>query len=167
MDLLAGTDDPEWDQTHRVAQTGTYSANPVTAAAGTAVLEAIATKGINAKADGLAVRLKEGLNEAFIRNEVAGHARGIASIVQLNIGADCDCDRELCTMPYDEIRRTSTPFAKTRLFRQAMLVHGVELMGGMGAPAFMCSSAHDEDVIDRTVEAFSASLKDLREEGAL
>ena len=167
IDLLASSGDPEWDKTHQVAQSGTFSANPVTAVAGIATLEAIATKGINARADTLAQRLKDGLNEAFIQNEVVGHARGIASIVHLNLGADCDCDRGICTMPHAEIRRTSTPFEKTRLFRQAMLVNGVELMGGMGGPSFMASTAHDEDLIDQTVEAFSQSVKDLREEGAL
>ena len=48
--------------------------------------------------------------------------------------------------------------------RRAMLVNGVDIMGGRG---FVVSSAHDNDVIDRTVEAFSQSLKDLREEGVV
>lgn len=45
-----------------------------------------------------------------------------------------------------------------------MLVNGVDMMGGR---AFLVSSAHDEDVIDRTTAAFSQSLKDLRAEGEL
>jgi glutamate-1-semialdehyde aminotransferase len=111
----------------------------------------------------MAERLKDGLNEAFIQNEVTGHAHGIASIVHVNLGADCGCDRGLCTMPYDEIYKTM-PVSKTRRVRQAMLVNGVDMMGGR---AFLVSSAHDEEVIDRTLEAFSQSLKELREEGSL
>jgi glutamate-1-semialdehyde aminotransferase len=114
----------------------------------------------------MAQRLKDGLNEAFIKNEVPGHARGLASIVQLVMGVDCDCDRELCTMPYEDIYRW-TAFERTRPFRQAMVVNGVDLMGAMGGPTFMVSSAHDEDIIDRTLEAFTQSIKDLRAEGAL
>ena len=169
MDLLASRGDPAWDEVHRVPHTGTFKALPTTAVAGIATLEAIANKGINAKADGHARRLKDGLNEAFARNQVPGHARGLASLVHVNIGADCDCDcdRELCTMPYDEIHRTAASFPRTLPFRQAMLVNGVDLMGGMGVPTFMVSSAHEDAIVDQTVDAFSQALKDLRAEAAV
>ena len=48
--------------------------------------------------------------------------------------------------------------------RRAMLVNGVDMRGGR---AFLVSSAHNEDVIDRTVAAFEESLNNLREEGIL
>ena len=160
MELMAFRGDPEWDDGGRVAQAGTYNAQPVTAAAGIATLDAIANGGVNARADAAAQRLKDGLNEAFIRNEVSGHAHGLASIVHVNLGADCGCDRGICTMPHDEIKRTMSQDA-IRTLRRAMLVNGVDMMGGR---AFLTTSAHDDDVIDRTVEAFSQSLKDLREE---
>ena len=163
MELMAFRDDPEWDNFHRVAQGGTFNAQPVTAAAGIATLEAIATGEVNARADAMADRLKQGLNEAFIRNEVTGHAHGIASIVHVNMGVECSCGRDLCNMSYQQIYDTM-PQEKTRTLRRAMLVNGVDIMGGR---AFLVSSSHDEDVVDRTLEAFSQSLKDLREEGAL
>jgi glutamate-1-semialdehyde 2,1-aminomutase len=163
MELMAYRDDPAWDNVERVSQGGTFNAQPVTAAAGIATLEAIATRGVNARADAMAVRLKRGLNESFIKNEVTGHAHGIASIVHVNLGAECGCDRDLCTMPYEEIYRTM-PVEKTRALRRAMLVNGVDMMGGR---AFLISSAHDEETIDRTVEAFSQSLTDLRDEGGI
>ena len=163
MELMAFRDDPEWDSVLRVPQGGTYNAQPVTVAAGVATLEAIATGEVNARADAMALRLRDGLNEAFIQNEVTGHAHGIASIIHVNLGADCNCDRDLCNMSYDEIYSTM-PTEKTRAIRRAMLVNGVDMMGGR---AFLVSSSHDEDVIDRTIEAFSQSLKDLRAESAL
>ena len=163
MDLMAFRNDPDWDNVHRVPQGGTFNAQPVTAAAGIATLEAIATGEVNARADAMAARLKDGLNEAFIRNEVAGHAHGIASIIHVNLGAECSCDRDLCDMSYEEIYSTM-PTEKTRSIRRAMLVNGVDMMGGR---AFLVSSSHGEDVIDATVDAFSQSLKDLREEGAI
>ena len=163
MELMAIRNDPAWDDVHRVPQGGTFNAQPITAAAGTATLDAIATKGVNAQADTTAQRLKDGLNEVFIRDEVTGHAHGIASIVHVNLGADCDCDRDLCTMPYEETVRTM-PSKKTNALRRAMLVNGVDMMGGR---AFLVSSAHGEEEIDRTVEAFSHSLRDLRAEGAI
>ena len=163
MELMAFRDDPEWDSVLRVPQGGTYNAQPVTVAAGVATLEAIATGEVNARADAMARRLRDGLNEVFIQNEVTGHAHGIASIIHVNLGADCGCDRDLCNMSYDDIYSTM-PTEKTRAIRRAMLVNGVDMMGGR---AFLVSSSHDEDVIDQTIEAFSQSLKDLRAESAL
>ena len=163
MELMAFRDDPDWDNVHRVPQGGTFNAQPVTAAAGIATLDAIANRGVNERADAMANRLKDGLNEVFIKDEVSGHAHGIASIVHVNLGAECACDRDLCNMAYDEIYRTM-PAEKTRALRRAMLVNDVDMMGGR---AFLVSSAHDEEVIDRTVDAFSRSLRDLREEAAL
>ncbi len=158
MELMAFRDDPEWDNMGRVAQGGTYNAQPITAAAGIAALEAIANEGVNAQADAMAQRLKDGMNKALIQNEVTGHAHGIASIIHVNLGADCECDRDLCSMPYQQIYDTM-PTEKTRALRRAMLVNGVDMMGGR---AFLVSSVHDEGVIDRTTAAFSQSLKDLR-----
>ena len=163
MDLMGYRDDPEWDSVHRVAQAGTYNAQPVVAVAGTAALEAVATGDFNTGADAAALRLKNGLNEAFIKNEVTGHAHGISSIVQLNLGADCDCDRGLCDMPYEEIHRTM-PVEKRDTLRRAMLVNGVDMPGGR---KFYVSSAHDDDVVDRAIEAFDKSLKELRMEGVV
>ena len=54
--------------------------------------------------------------------------------------------------------------SKTRALRRAMLVNNVDMMGGR---AFLVSSAHDEDVIDQTVAAFSQSLRDLKAEGVI
>ncbi len=163
MELMTLRDDPEWDAVHRVAQGGTFNAQPVTAVAGTAMLEAIANRGVNARADAMAQRLKEGLNEVFRQQAVTGHAHGIASIIHVNLGADCDCDRDLCSMSYHDIASTM-PVSKTRALRRAMLVNNVDMMGGR---AFLVSSAHDEEVIDQTVAAFSQSLRDLKAEGVI
>ena len=163
MEMLASSGDKEKDKLSRVAHGSTYDAQPVAIAAGLATLDAIAHEDVNARADALALRLKEGLNEAFIRNEVTGHAHGISSIVHVNLGAECSCDRELCTMPYADIYRTM-PDEKIEALRRALLVNGVDLLLGR---AFFLSSAHNEDLVDRTVESFSQALRDLREEGVV
>jgi glutamate-1-semialdehyde aminotransferase len=66
-------------------------------------------------------------------------------------------------MPYADIA-AAMPLSKTRALRRAMLVNNVDMMGGR---AFLVSSAHDEQVIDQTVAAFSQSLKDLKAESAI
>ena len=97
MELMAFRNDPEWDNMGRVAQGGTYNAQPVTAAAGIAALEAIANEGINARADAMSQRLKEGLNEAFIQNEVTGHAQEWSGRHRLN--HPCEPRRRLQLRP--------------------------------------------------------------------
>ena len=85
MEHMAYTGDNEWDGLHRVAQAGTYNAQPITAVAGIAMLETIANEPVNKRADAMGQRLKDGLNETLIKNEVTGHAHGISSIVQVNL----------------------------------------------------------------------------------
>ena len=92
-----------------------------------------------------------------------GHAHGISSIVQVNLGADCDCDRGLCTLPYETIHETMT-VEKMNAVRRAMFINGIDMNAGR---KFVVSSVHDEDVIDETIEAFDRSLRALREEGVV
>ena len=157
--------DDEWNTQGRVAQGGTYNAQPIAAAAGIAQLNAMAEGPVVETADRAAKRLKDGINEAFIKNEVTGHSHGIASLVQVNLGFDCDCDRDLCTMPFEEIYK-SMPAEKTQALRRAILVNGADAMDWNGL-CYVVSSAHNDEVIDRTVEGFDQSLKDLREEGVV
>ena len=163
MEVMAITGDSEWDTQRRVAQGGTYNAQPITAAASIASLNLIAETPVVETADRAAKRLKDGINEAFIRNEVVGHSHGISSLVQVNLGYECNCDRELCTMPYEEIYRSMPP-EKTRALRQAVLVNGADGMDWNGM-CFVVSSVHDDEVIDRTIDAVGHALRDLRDEG--
>ena len=107
--------------------------------------------------------MKDGLNAMFARTGLIGHAHGVSSIVHVNLGFECTCDREICTMTRDQIRETMTP-QKIRLLRKAMLLNGVDMMGGHG---FFVSSVHRDREIDSTVEAFERSLRELGEEGVI
>ncbi|MDA1188505.1 MAG: aminotransferase class III-fold pyridoxal phosphate-dependent enzyme [Chloroflexi bacterium] len=163
MEVMAFKGDPEWDREKRVAQGGTYNAQPITAAAGIAQLREIENGNAIELADRAAKRLKDGFNEAFMKNEVVGHAHGLSSLVQVNLGYDCNCDRELCTMPFAEIYQ-SMPAEKTRALRRAALVNGADGMDWNGL-CFVVASAHTDEVVDRTVAGFSQALKDLRTDG--
>ncbi len=165
MDVMAFTGDPEHDSTKRVAQAGTYNAQPISAAAGIAQLDVIWNTNAIEVADAAARRLKDGINDAFARNEVMGHSHGISSLVQVNLGYDCNCDRELCTMPYEEIY-ASMPPERTQALRRAVLVNGADGMDWNGM-CFLVSAAHTDEVVDRTVEGFDQALKDLRTDGVV
>jgi glutamate-1-semialdehyde aminotransferase len=84
---------------------------------------------MNQRADALAERLKAGLNTAFQRTGIPGHAYGVASIVNPVLGVDDDCDRQYCDLPYDGRRQAMTPL-RCGALTKAMLTHGVHVMGG-------------------------------------
>ena len=160
MDMMAFHDEPDWDGRQRVAHPGTFNANPLSAAAGAACLEMIANQPVNQRADAMAGRLKNGLNDILTRMEVPGHARGMASLIHLTL-RNCGCDRELCTLPHREIQEAANP-AVTISLRRAMLNAGVDMMG---RGSFIVSSAHREQDVDGTLAAFEESLAAMRGEG--
>ena len=149
VDMISHRGDPEWDTQHRVYHPGTFNANPLSAVAGATCLELIASQPINMQADAMAQRLKSGLNEIFGKMEFAGHAHGIASMVHFVL-ADCDCGREICTMPHAEIKRAVASPVVTEL-KLGLQNQGVDIMG---RDAFLVSATHTEAEIDRTLEAF-------------
>ena len=116
IDMIAHRNDPDWDNTHRVYHPGTFNGNPLSAAAGATALEMIATQPINQQADAMAVRLKAGLNDVLGRLEIPGHAHGIASMIHVVL-ADCDCDRDICTMSHGKISQTTASPAVTAMKR--------------------------------------------------
>ena len=155
MDILGGT-----DPTRNIPHPGTFNANPISATAGIATLELVASEPINERADQAAAQLKRGLREALTRQEVAGHVYGIASIVHVALGVECSCPGEICTLPHARIAE-ATVASRTGALKLAMLNEGVDMIGGIG---FMASTAHGEAETDRTVEAFERALVALREE---
>ena len=162
IDMIAHRGDPDWDNTHRVYHPGTFNANPLSAVAGSTCLELIASQPINQHADGMAARLKSGLNEIFGKMEVAGHAHGIASMIHVVL-ADCDCGREICTMPHRQIQETTASAAVTGL-KRGLQNNGVDIMG---RDAFLVSATHTEGDIDQTLDAFESTLAAVREDGLL
>ena len=160
IDMMAHRGDPDWDANGRVYHPGTFNANPLSAVAGAVCLELIADHPINRQADAMAARLKTGLNEIFGKLEVAGHAHGIASMIHV-VMADCDCDRETCSMPHSKIKETEALPAVTPL-KRGLQNRGVDIMG---RGSFLVSAVHREVDIDRTLEAFQDTLEAIRREG--
>ncbi len=154
------------DVSNHVAHPGTFNGNPLSATAGIAALETIATEPINERADAMADRLKLGLRDALSKREVTGHVHGIASIVHVALGVECDCGGDICTLPHSEIARATGGQGQygglSGPLKLAMLNEGVDMMGGIG---FMVSASHREEDIDTTTGAFERSLVALRDEG--
>ena len=160
IDMIAHRGDPEWDNTHRVYHPGTFNGNPLSAVAGATCLELIASQPINQQADAMAARLKTGINDIFGMMEMSGHAHGISSMIHVVL-ADCNCDRELCTMPHSQIKEVTGSATVTAL-KRGLQNNGVDIMG---RDAFIVSGVHTEEDIDRTLAAFETTLAAVRAEG--
>jgi glutamate-1-semialdehyde 2,1-aminomutase len=160
IDMIAHRGDPEWDNTHRVYHPGTFNGNPLSAVAGATCLELIASQPVNQQADAMAARLKTGINDIFGMMEMSGHAHGISSMIHVVL-ADCNCDRELCTMPHSQIKEVTGSAAVTAL-KRGLQNNGVDIMG---RDAFIVSGVHTEEDIDRTLAAFETTLSAVRAEG--
>nr|MCS5666243.1 aminotransferase class III-fold pyridoxal phosphate-dependent enzyme [Dehalococcoidia bacterium] len=162
IDMIAHRNDPDWDNNHRVYHPGTFNGNPLSAAAGATALEMIATQPINEQADAMAVRLKTGLNDILGRLEIPGHVHGIASMLHVVL-ADCDCDRELCTMSHTKITEAIASPAVTAM-KRGLQNRGVDIMS---RETFLVSSTHTEKEIDQTLNTFQETMAAVRADGLI
>ena len=110
----------------------------------------------------MAERLKAGMRDALGKTEVTGHVHGIASIIHVVLGAECECSGENCTLPHSELAERTA--AQSGPLKLAMLNEGIDMMGGIG---FIVSAAHEEVDIDETVVGFERALHALRADGVI
>ena len=147
----------------KIGHQGTYNANPVSAAAGLAALEVIASTDACERANDFGDRLRARLNEVLSEQQVAWAAYGQFSVFHIftnpqgrSVSPDTFVPNDY---PFEELR-TSAPGVAAKL-RMAMMVNGVDITG---APSGTISAVHSDDDLDHTVAAFRESLKMLRAE---
>jgi glutamate-1-semialdehyde 2,1-aminomutase len=156
LDMISFHEDPAWDIKRRVAHQGTFNANPVSAAAGIRCLELLAERPVNDQATRAGENLRDGLNQLFRRNGVPAVAAGSTSLVRVLLGVEQAPDEAAIARGLDN--------ARGRVFRQAMMNQGVDLMTGN---LFIVSSVHGDDEIDETIRACAHALEAMRAEGAI
>jgi glutamate-1-semialdehyde 2,1-aminomutase len=143
---------------------GTFNANPLSASAGIATLERVATGEPCRRANASGQLLRRRLNEVFAQRGDRWVAYGEFSGFKLLPDYDGPRPEGDDFIPYQgDFARLGAP-KNTRLihaFRQGMLLHGVDLPGLGG----MTTAAHTEADVEQAVEAVAAALDLLREEG--
>jgi len=148
----------------KIQHPGTYNANPVSAAAGIAALEVIATTDACARANALGDRMRATLNDAIVAEGVPWAAYGTFSSVHTFLnpkGRKIDPHAfDATKLHYEELKgRSQNLVHKIRL---AMLVNGVDLNGWPGGNI---SCTHSEQDIDDTGAAFREAIRLLKREG--
>jgi glutamate-1-semialdehyde 2,1-aminomutase len=142
---------------------GTFNANPVSAAAGVATLELVATGEPIRRANEAARLLRRGLNELFARRGDRWAAYGEFSAWRMLPNYDGPPPSGDDWVPYGgDLKKLDGPKDRklVQAFRQGMLLHGVDAWGLGG----MTTAAHTEADAAQTVDAVAATLDLLRAE---
>ena len=165
MDQLAFRDDSVWNREDRVAHAGTFNANPLSAAAGIATLELLADGQAQAKADRAGEILRTGIAEVIEKLAVDACVYGESSIINLFLGPRRHgVDISGPVSPLDHRLLMGHPNLEAyHLLRCALILHGVDL------PLFhgWLSAAHSDEDLEKTIRAFEAAVRLIRDEGSL
>jgi glutamate-1-semialdehyde 2,1-aminomutase len=143
---------------------GTYNANPLSAAAGSAALEIVSTGEPCALANDIARKLRSGLNELFERKNANWVAYGDFSAIKIHPEYDGPRPASDDFIPYNNDYKLLDRNFDNQLshaFRCALLLGGVDWMGWAGST----SMAHTQTDVDRTIAAFDNAIDLLRADG--
>ncbi|HEY4025699.1 MAG TPA: aminotransferase class III-fold pyridoxal phosphate-dependent enzyme [Candidatus Dormibacteraeota bacterium] len=149
----------------KVKHPGTHNAHPLSAAAGIAMLDAVADGAVQSRADEMAGWLRRELEAVLERTGVPGFVHGESSTFRVAVGTprpDGEPTDWWRTIGTDALKHGTAPVVHHAL-QASMLLEGVHLFQGRG----FLSSAHTEADIDRTATAFERSLLRLRSEGVV
>jgi glutamate-1-semialdehyde 2,1-aminomutase len=158
-DILAWLEfqDGEWNRFKKIAHPGTFNANPLSAAAGTAALPIVATGEAQRHANHLAHHLRVALNEVLARRGVNWCVYGEFSGLHVLMGyappAGGRFDAEAFRYDYRQLKRGDPTLQHA--FRVAMILNGVDLPAGTA----MTSAVHTEADVEATVKAFDRALE--------
>jgi glutamate-1-semialdehyde 2,1-aminomutase len=150
----------------RMRHPGTFNANPLSAAAGIATLRIVEDGTPCRQANAAAAFLRQRLNALFTERGWPWVAYGEFSGFRLLPGYDGPLPSGGDFVAYGgAIDKLDAPHPARLLFafRQAMLLHGVDLPGLAG----MTTAAHTEADVEATVAAVAGSLEMLTDEGVV
>jgi glutamate-1-semialdehyde 2,1-aminomutase len=153
-------------QREKIPHQGTFNANPVSAAAGATMLNLVATTDACQRANDYAARLRASLQEVLQQESVDWYVYGTFSGFHVLTSPErsaVTATEEGSPPDFRQVKSSSSSSVAKKL-RVGMLAHGVDMLGWPGGPT---SAAHDDDDLERTVDAFRATLRVMKEEGDL
>ena len=165
MELMAFTGDVRADRHERVLHMGTFNANPLSAAAGVATLEIIASGEPQRQAGQMTLRLIDGMNAILRAERVPGCVYGDIGGFHLFVGQAGFSPDDAANM-LDKAtpeRLIAGMGGLLQPFRAALLLEGVDPSGQSGR----LSCAHTAADVELTLAAFARALGRLRRWGVL
>ena len=163
LNVIQHTDDPVRDRAKRMPHPGTFNANPVSLAAGIACLNVIATGEPHRIANAAAETIRQQMHAAIQERGISGFCYGDASMFHVYLG-DTDSDptqySKLPAATPETLFKGGNGLATGNL-RKQMLFNGVDCWLRIG----ICSMAHDDEAIEKTMDAFNKGLDAILEDG--
>ena len=160
---LATKPDPEENRRTKIAHAGTFNANPLSAAAGVAMLASVADGAAIRLANAQAATLRHGLTEILARERVAWRIYGDHSDWKIFFDADAPPrDGSDQSVAHLDWRRLDTrDAARARALRQALILHGVDFNGARA----LVGTCHTDEIVDETLAAFASAVRAMKDEG--
>ncbi|NTW02774.1 MAG: aminotransferase class III-fold pyridoxal phosphate-dependent enzyme [Oscillochloris sp.] len=149
--------DITWNTTQKIRHQGTYNANPLSAAAGIAALELVATGNPGAVASARGAELRDALNAVLRTRRLHGWTvYGDESIFHLfaDPAVSIEPGQVPYTIPLIALKRGGNPRLMD-LLRMALQIEGIDLMRGRSG---FVSAAHSAADIIATATAFDAAI---------
>ncbi|MEX0316407.1 MAG: aspartate aminotransferase family protein [Ruegeria sp.] len=140
-----------------VSHKGTFNAAPMVAAGAIRAMEILSTGEVQAHADAMAARLRDGFNGVFARHGLAATAYGNSSTCHLYFGGPSVTGLDAAT-----IRKVPPGLVKG--LKDGLLERGVDFMSHTSC---VTGLPHTPDLVDEAVAAFDAVIGDLIRDGVL
>lgn len=145
----------------KIPHPGTYNANPLSSAAGTACLSIVANSDVQKKATSAAAEIRTGMNRIMRDLEIPGCVYGAASMFRIAIGGESvppesDLVGPIAGAPSGR-DGTEDPSVRKAL-NLGMLLEGVHLFTSRG----ITSIAHGDEEIKHTLDAFGKTLEKMK-----
>jgi len=163
MSYLATKPSPEENRRAKIAHAGTFNANPLSAAAGVAMLASVADGQAIRFANQQAAKLRHGLNEILAREKVAWKIYGEHSDWKIFFGAGAPPrdGSDQSVQDVDWRRLDAKNAEQSRALRQALILHGVDFNGARA----LVGTCHTDEILGETFAAFEAAIRAMKEEG--
>jgi glutamate-1-semialdehyde 2,1-aminomutase len=163
MSYIATKASAEENRRAKIAHAGTFNANPLSAAAGVAMLASVADGQAIRFVNQQAAKMRHGMNETLARERVAWKIYGEHSDWKIFFGADAP-PRDGSDQAVHDVdwRRLDAKNAdQSRALRQALILNGVDFNGARA----LVGTCHTDDVLAETLAAFEAAIRAMKEEG--
>lgn len=168
MALFDHTGDSKHDRFERVTHFGTFNGTPLSAAAGIAVLEQVATGTPIKKANLKAQELRTAWGEVLQKHSVAGYVYGCCSTFHIYFETDQDrlgnISKSVDLHTTDPKRLKGMPIQLVNQYQLLLRYHGVDNMSSTGG---VLSAVHTGQDIKDATEVFEKTVLTLLEEGQI
>src|SRR6266436_4641090 len=147
----------------KIHHPGTFNANPLSAAAGVAMLSSLADGAATRIANEQAAKLRHGMNAILAREKVAWKVYGQHSDWKLFYGADTPphdgADQAVDDIPW---QRLDGKFPQqSRALRQALILQGIDFNGARA----LVGTCHTDDVVADTLAGFEQAVRAVKADG--